>query len=263
MSNTRLDKGRNAFVSYAHEDRVVAKNLVDTLARYDVDAWWDGYEIEVGDSIRSKINEGLRSSQFGIVVLSHAFFAVNKKWTKQELAALAVLLDDGHLLPVLWNMSHDDLKVYDPLLADIKALQIDGDIRGVVAPLARKIKGGIQRDENGKLTFIGETVRISELELTPQIAIEDVVFKDCVIQGVAMLNWGDQISMSHCHLESHMFIFLDPPYAISGAIGMNRVVFDGCRFKDVGIIVNSDLKQAILGSGTSVPAGTEFPPHLN
>jgi len=40
--------------------------------------WFSEYEITLGDSLRARIDRGLSESRFGIVVLSHAFFA--KPW---------------------------------------------------------------------------------------------------------------------------------------------------------------------------------------
>jgi len=106
------------FVSHASEYKPFVKNLADTLLRYGVRVWYDDYEIAVGDSIRDKLNEGLSVSEYGVVVLSHNFF--KKRWPKRELAALASLLNEGHLLPVFLNITPGEVATYDPLPADIK-----------------------------------------------------------------------------------------------------------------------------------------------
>ncbi|MBK7976321.1 MAG: toll/interleukin-1 receptor domain-containing protein [Deltaproteobacteria bacterium] len=56
----------------------------------------------MGDSIRRRIDHGLVRSRFGIVVLSHAFFA--KKWPQLELDGLAALEVAGRqrILPI-WH----------------------------------------------------------------------------------------------------------------------------------------------------------------
>ena len=68
--------------------------------------WLDAAEIRLGDSIRSKIDEGLSSSRFGIVVLSLKFWSMN--WPARELNALFAIEQEGQhaILPVWHNCSH-------------------------------------------------------------------------------------------------------------------------------------------------------------
>ena len=70
--------------------------------------WVDELEINVGDSIYVKIDDGLRRARFGVVVLSPNFF--KKPWTKNELYALAALsASEGanKILPVWHHIDHD------------------------------------------------------------------------------------------------------------------------------------------------------------
>ena len=43
--------------------------------RLGLRVWYDTTARTLGDSLRGKINEGLARSDYGVVVLSHAFFA--------------------------------------------------------------------------------------------------------------------------------------------------------------------------------------------
>ncbi len=45
--------------------------------------WYDEFTLRVGDSLRRSIDNGLKNSRYGIVVLSEAFF--NKEWPQREL----------------------------------------------------------------------------------------------------------------------------------------------------------------------------------
>src|SRR5207244_1348196 len=70
------------FLSHAGEDLAsVARPLRDALVARGYSVWLDALTLKVGDSLRSKIDEGLRRSQHGIVILSEAFF--RKKWTRR------------------------------------------------------------------------------------------------------------------------------------------------------------------------------------
>lgn len=249
------------FISHASEDKGVVKNLADTLSRYGVTAWYDDYEIQVGDSIRAKINEGLGASEFGVVVLSHEFFA--KKWPKRELAALSALLDDGRILPVLHQITPMEVATYDPLLADVKGLRIEGDIRNVVAPIAKKVLGA-NVSENGRMVYRGQTVRIVDLPLDEHQNLAYMDFEDCVIQGIAMINIGSgQVEFRECIFNGpEMFISLRAPYRIVGAIGLDDVRFVRCRFKDVGFISRSEVIQKIFTDTKPMLPGQTIPPHL-
>ena len=77
----------DVFISHASEDKdSVAIPLRNALAGLGVTVWLDKTELRLGDSLRRKIDEGIRSSRFGIVVLSKTFFA--KGWTNHELDGL-------------------------------------------------------------------------------------------------------------------------------------------------------------------------------
>jgi hypothetical protein len=63
------------------------------LREAHLDVWYDEFTLELGDSLRREIDRGLATSQFGIVVLSPAFFA--KRWTNYELDGLVQLHGGG------------------------------------------------------------------------------------------------------------------------------------------------------------------------
>lgn len=104
------------FICHASED----KPFVDILAMYldscNLDLWYDKREIKVGDSIVSRINDGLDAASHVVVVLSKA--SAEKPWVKKEVsAALMKQLQDRSIkvIPLL----REDCRI-PPLLADIK-----------------------------------------------------------------------------------------------------------------------------------------------
>ncbi|MGY3126880.1 hypothetical protein ACVWW9_000379 [Agrococcus sp. UYP33] len=259
MSN---QERRVTFISHASEDKGVVKNLADTLMRYRVAAWYDDYEIQAGDSIRAKINEGLGQSEYGIVVLSHNFFA--KKWPKRELAALSMLLDDGRVIPLFHQISPAEVAVYDPLLADVKGLEVKGDIRNVVVPIAKKVLGA-QVEEDGYVVYRGQAVRLPELPLDETQALSHMKFEDCVVQGICILNIDPErkITFSECIFNGpEAFIELDSPYVIVGALGLNDVHFVRCRFKEVGFVSDRRTLERLFANTSSMAPGAQLPPHL-
>jgi len=108
------------FVSHATEDKdAVARPLAIELRRRGVGVWFDEYELLLGDSLREKIDEGLRHSRIGVIILSRAFFA--KRWTAWELSGLVTRLMSGEqnvLVPVWHDVSADEVRAYSAPLAD-------------------------------------------------------------------------------------------------------------------------------------------------
>ncbi|WP_086747624.1 toll/interleukin-1 receptor domain-containing protein [Streptomyces scabiei] len=106
------------FVSYASEDRDVAKPIALSLKERGFDVWFDEFMIRVGDSLMESIDRGLRECDFGVVLLSQEFFM--KQWPKRELAALLAREDSNapSLFPVWHNLTVSDVLNYWPTLAD-------------------------------------------------------------------------------------------------------------------------------------------------
>ncbi len=118
------DRDFDVFVSHAteHKDAVV-RPLAHALRQRGVTAWYDEFEMRIGDSLRQKIDVGVSRSRFGLVVLSPAFFA--KNWPQYELDGLVARdMHDGgrRLLPIWHNISKDELIRQSPSLADRVAL---------------------------------------------------------------------------------------------------------------------------------------------
>ena len=67
---------RDIFLCHASEDKsAVVRPLASAFERDGFSVWLDEAEIAWGDSITSKVNEGLKSSRYVVVVLSRAFLA--------------------------------------------------------------------------------------------------------------------------------------------------------------------------------------------
>jgi len=113
----------DVFISHATEDKdEVVRGLASALRGRGVDVWFDEFELRVGDSLRRKIDAALSRSRFGLVVVSHAFFA--KNWPQYELDGLVALEMAGRqrILPVWHKVSKDEVLGYSPSLADKVAL---------------------------------------------------------------------------------------------------------------------------------------------
>lgn len=124
----------DAFICHASEDKDdVAQPLAVNLEEQGLSVWYDAFALRMGDDLLAEIDKGLRSSRFGIVILSHHFFA--KHWTRKELGALAQLeVENGRtmILPIWHKIDSTFVRRYSPLLANRVAGRTSKGI-GVVA----------------------------------------------------------------------------------------------------------------------------------
>ena len=134
----------DVFVSYASEDRdAIARPLAEELHRRGLKVWYDEIKLQLGDSLRRSIDEGLIGCRFAVVVLSPRYFA--KEWTQYELDSL-VSRQTGEkqkiILPIWCDVNSGEVRSFSPKLADLKAVQwsagvgaITDLIMAVVQPL--------------------------------------------------------------------------------------------------------------------------------
>jgi diguanylate cyclase (GGDEF)-like protein len=134
---------RDIFLCHASEDKNdVLKPLIAELEQSGVTYWYDEAEIRWGDSITKRVNEGLRLSQFVLVVFSEAF--VNKNWPERELyAALNVEASTGtvRILPLLCGTPEQCEKIRDayPILNDKAFMIWQSDVLSIVDALKTRL----------------------------------------------------------------------------------------------------------------------------
>jgi hypothetical protein len=127
----------DAFICHAWEDKeTFVAGFAHRLSSLGASIWYDDYSLEVGDSLREKIDEGLRKSRFGIVILSPSFFA--KRWPQAELNAM--FSEERRrgtkvILPLLHQIAPCDIGLFSPLLADRLCLSTAVGLESVVTRL--------------------------------------------------------------------------------------------------------------------------------
>jgi len=125
----------DAFICHASEDKAeVAEPLYSGLTEQGYRVWYDKAVLKMGDSLRRKIDEGLRLSRFGVVILSPSFF--DKHWPQRELDGLAAReTSSGEkvVLPVWHKVTRDDVLRYSPPLADKVAANTSRGTEAVMA----------------------------------------------------------------------------------------------------------------------------------
>jgi hypothetical protein len=129
------------FICHASEDKPdFVRPLAQHLVKSGAIIFYDEFSIKLGDSLSTKINEGLTVSRNAVLVLSKYFF--EKPWTNAELQAVFQrrLSGEMRLLIVYHGVSHDEVRQRYPLLADIKAVNSSDGIHEV----ARQIFDAIE-----------------------------------------------------------------------------------------------------------------------
>lgn len=115
----------DVFVSHAWEDKESFVDVfVEELRALDIKVWYDKLQIKWGDSMRKKIDEGLKKSRFGVAVLSPDYIAEHKYWTKAELDGLFQLesINGKTLLPIWHNLTKQQVMDFSPIIASKLAM---------------------------------------------------------------------------------------------------------------------------------------------
>ena len=111
------------FICHASEDKdAIVRDLAVALRAMGKEVWFDEFTLRVGDSLRSRIDEGLASSKFGVVIVSKHLFV--KDWPQRELNGLFGLEAESRsrILPIWHEISKDEIVKHSPMLADKVAL---------------------------------------------------------------------------------------------------------------------------------------------
>ena len=123
-----MPKEWDAFISHASEDKDdFVRPLAQALAQLGVNAWYDEFTLEVGDSLSRSIDKGLAGSRYGIVVISPSF--IQKKWPERELRGLVareIEEEQKVILPVWLGVTKQDVLDFSPPLADTIAIPTEG-----------------------------------------------------------------------------------------------------------------------------------------
>lgn len=114
----------DVFISHASADKEeYVDKLKAALDKLKVKIFYDKDSIQWGDNWKEKILEGVEKSEFAIIVISEKFFG--REWTEKELSEFLNRQNrNGQkiILPILHNISMEDLRNKYPDIADIQAL---------------------------------------------------------------------------------------------------------------------------------------------
>ena len=114
--------GRDLFICHVTEDKAeLVDALVDALVAAEVTVWYDKFGLVWGRSLRKLIEDGLRTSKYGLVIISPNFLEAGdnpERWAPKEMDALHIT---DRMLPIWYKVSKKDVEAKMPLIATLKA----------------------------------------------------------------------------------------------------------------------------------------------
>ena len=131
------------FLSFAEEDVEVAIKIYDALIEKGLIVWFSRKHLKTGDSIVGVINEAIKRSRYGLVLLSPHTIEDQIHFPFLELTALLNKKLYGQLkglLPLYHCISHEEIVQNFPLYADQMALNTEIGITTIANKIEQMIR---------------------------------------------------------------------------------------------------------------------------
>jgi hypothetical protein len=171
----------DVFICHASEDKEeIALPLAVALTEVGTEVWYDEFTLTLGDSLRSAIDRGLAKSRFGIVILSHNFFA--KKWPQYELNGLITreINSKKVVLPVWHKITRPEIEQFSPPLADKLGISTGKGMDAVLKEVLKVVQPKSSKDRYNEFrnrikeayNEVEKNRPISRIEGGPIIAID-------------------------------------------------------------------------------------------
>lgn len=182
----------DVFISHSSQDKeAVARPLCDALTDLGLTVWLDEEQLLIGDSIRRGIDEALRHSRFGVVILSPAY--LQSEWALKELDAFfsKESLQHKTILPIYHQVEVEAIQQFSPLLADKIGLGTQEGIDNI----ANKIHRSIQKQSSMKPTPLKPAKRSWKFPY-PSSNMQWLIATVIALAAIAILVWLNNNSTS-------------------------------------------------------------------
>jgi hypothetical protein len=208
------------FVCHASEDQNDFVRPLAEALRKKYDVWYSEFVLTLGDSLRQKIDDGLTRCDFGVVVLSKAFF--DKKWPQAELDGLFALETKSRkiILPIWKGVTEDDVKKYSPLLAGKIAVSASAGLPKVVEEIRLAVNVSERKRELTALDAAAQRVKALEQTLAEKQHSEKLLQTPdgarLVLQSFQAISNTIEKTLSTATQDSHVlrFGFSKPRYDV-------------------------------------------------
>lgn len=133
------------FLSHSSKNKKDIDEVFNELQKAQISCWFDKYEIEAGDSITDRINEGLNNSDLGLIFLSKDFLYSQSGWTINEANFFfqrRMKNKNKKFIVVNIDLTHEEIP---PLLQDYKYIDFQQDtaIESIIMAINKQIKGNL------------------------------------------------------------------------------------------------------------------------
>ncbi len=132
----------DVFISYATEDNDFASDIAFGLKANGLNVWFAPVSLKVGDTLLDSIEEGLKASRCGILIISKNFLA--KQWTDFEMGVLVRqhVESKKKILPIWLGVDKQDVEQRHIGLSGIVAITETESTNLVVSKLVAVLSEG-------------------------------------------------------------------------------------------------------------------------
>lgn len=244
---------KDVFICHAGDDKEdVVYPLVATLKERGITAWLDRAEINWGDSLVEKINDGLSNSRYVIVILSENFLA--KRWPQRELnSVLNIEASTGEVkvLPLIVGEASDIVHRFT-LLNDKNYLQWNGNPAEVADALQARLRESQEEGATGKSGTSNPDIPVPKVKRRVTQREKDQFVKRAFGEVLSYFKEGlAKLESHHEGIEAdldevHKFKFVCKIYLDGEIAAECKVWLGGMRGNDIayvdgrGIDINND-----------------------
>lgn len=132
--NTKTFKRYDVFLSYVVEDREAVEQLYALLKARGLRVFYAKRELYPGAELKKVIRRGLLDSRFGVALISPRY---NSLWSLSELFLLSE--NNNHLIPILHEISFDELIAQHPMLVDCYCINTDKGMEYVADRIKERV----------------------------------------------------------------------------------------------------------------------------
>lgn len=164
------------FISHSSRDKSFVRFLKDSLLANSIDTWLDEDQLELGDSLVTKLQDALDDSSHLLIVLSPA--SIDSDWVQFELKKALINSKTG-LMNKIIPIKYRDCKVPDELqdliygdLSNEVVLPVENKIKfisdgfeGVFLRIIRAIKNSSKQIDKSEKEEIIKSIKSSEKEV--------------------------------------------------------------------------------------------------
>lgn len=195
------------FICYSSRDHAFAHKLAVELRRNNIEVWFDGLSLKIGDSLIQKISDAISEADYIFAVISNN--SINSEWVNRELRlaltrefmgtgtkVLPVLLDKCEMPPFLLDKLYADFsdkdlfdisfdKLLDTLLPERNGSIFDDvEVSGTVINPALAVNAMFEELGMAELPF--------EKKQVLMVKMTEVILKRIYLETVERLEKDDQ-----------------------------------------------------------------------